>query len=49
MRLVKPTRYFFDNTELTEESVMPLVSDALAGGDDGELFLEEKPQRIPSL
>ena len=37
----KTNTLFFDNTELTEESVMPLVSDALAGGDDGELFLEE--------
>ena len=27
----KTNTLFFDNTELTEESVMPLVSDALGG------------------
>ena len=33
---------FFTRTDLDEDAVQTVVSDALAGSDDGELYLEER-------
>lgn len=39
--ITKTNELFFNQTELTEDQIMPVIGDALAGSDDGELFLEE--------
>jgi TldD protein len=39
--LEKTTDLFFEKTGLDESAVEAVISDALAGSDDGELFLEE--------
>src|SRR6056300_1373455 len=39
--ITKTNELFSNQTELTEDQIMPVIGDALAGSDDGELFLEE--------
>ena len=38
-------RLFFDRASLDKNRVQTIVDDALAGADDGELFLEYPPIR----
>ena len=40
--LDKTRAIFFDKSDLEEDAVLSVIGDALAGSDDGELFLEER-------
>ena len=40
--IARLNKLFFDNTDLDQTRLESVVDDALAGSDDGELFLEYK-------
>ena len=44
--LDKTDEIFFTNTGLDQQATISLVSQTLAGADDGDLFLEMKQTRV---